>query len=235
MTTFTDALLAATPPIPGLDRTIVIPPRRLHFTLGVMSLDRDRDTPAVADAPQTKKPRRTLEAAQRVLEELRPKIVEMLGQERLRVTLDSMDIMKPERGDQERAHVMWVGPSLDGESGKKLKAVADVIMKAFNDAGLLVDEKRPLKLHCTVLNTVYRKPRGKGRTPFSYPSVLASEAFKAVLAHKQAGAEETADTTRRGPVRVDFGEWAIDEVQICEMGSWGPEGEYVAVHRCALA
>ncbi|KAI0330869.1 hypothetical protein GY45DRAFT_1250064 [Cubamyces sp. BRFM 1775] len=235
MTNFTDALLATTPAIPGLDSTIVIPPRRLHFTLGVMSLE-----DAVAKSEST---RRTLEDAKKVLDELKPRIKELLGDEVLKVKLDRVDIMPPERRDQERAHVMWVGPSLDTESTKRLKTVADLIVKEFKEAGLLVDEKRPLKtergrmqLHCTVLNTIYRKPRGKIRTPFSYPSVLASEAFKAVLAGGSGELEESdGGKERRRAVRVELGEWAIDEVQICEMGSWGPEGEYVAVHRCLLA
>ncbi|KAI0350131.1 hypothetical protein OH77DRAFT_1431260 [Trametes cingulata] len=148
-----------------------------------------------------------------------------------------MDIMKPERRDDERAHVMWVGPAVDGESAKRLKKVADLIVKAFKQAGLLVDEGRHLKLHCTVVNTIYRKPRGRTRTPFSYPAILTSEALKAVLVQEAAAAEAggQVEQARRGPVPVDFGEWGIDEVQICEMGSWGPEGEYVAVARCTLS
>ncbi|OSC98155.1 hypothetical protein PYCCODRAFT_1439489 [Trametes coccinea BRFM310] len=146
MQTFTDRLLASTPPIPGLDRSIVIPPRRLHFTLGVMSLDVDKNGPSSSEAPAAEgRPRRTLDAAKRVLDELKPRIAEILRGEKLRVKLDSMDIMKPERQDQERANVMWVGPSLDGESARQLKAVADVIVKGFAEAGLLVDEKRHLK------------------------------------------------------------------------------------------
>ena len=93
-----------------------------------------------------------------------------------------------------------------------------------------------MQLHCTLVNTIYRKPRGKTRTPFSYPSVLASEAFKAVQAVGSGELEESDEgKQRRRLVRVELGEWTIDEVQICEMGSWGPEGEYVAVHRCVLA
>ncbi|CDO75978.1 hypothetical protein BN946_scf184981.g3 [Trametes cinnabarina] len=142
MQTFANGLLASTPPIPGLDRTIIVPPRRLHFTLGVMSLD--KEAPATAGGT----PQRTLEAAKRVLDELKPKIAQVLGQEKLRVKLDSMDIMKPERRDPERANVMWIGPSPDGESARRLKTVADLIAKAFADAGLVVDEKRPLKARC---------------------------------------------------------------------------------------
>ncbi|KAH9890388.1 AKAP7 2'5' RNA ligase-like domain-containing protein [Cubamyces lactineus] len=241
MSKFTDALLATKPPIPGLDSTVVIPPRRLHFTLGVMSLD---DAPSMPGSTTG-----TLEDAKKVLDELKPKIKEILRDEALKVKLDSVDIMPPEKRDQERAHVMWVGPSLETESAKRLKTVADLIVREFNEAGLLVDENRPLKvsrprqreegpmkLHCTVVNTIYRRPRGKMRTPFSYPCVLASEAFKAVQAGERGELEESGGgKQRRRPVPVELGEWTIDEVQICEMGSWGPEGEYVAVHRCVLA
>ena len=38
MSSFTSALLSQSPPIAGLDASIVIPARRLHLTLGVMSL-----------------------------------------------------------------------------------------------------------------------------------------------------------------------------------------------------
>ena len=40
---------------------------------------------------------------------------------------------------------------------------------------------------------------------------------------------------RRVPISVDLGECPVDEIQICEMGSWGPEGEYVAVARESLS
>ncbi|KAI0642816.1 kinase A anchor protein [Trametes meyenii] len=221
LSAFTNALLGMTPAIPGLDATVVVPPRRMHLTLGVMSLDQP-------DAPE-----KTLQAAKRVLEEVQPKILETLGGRALRVKLERMDVMKPERGNQERAHVMWVGPALETEEAGRLKTVAEVVRETFVQAGLVVDERRPLKLHCTVVNTIYRKPRGRTRTPFSYGAVLRSDALKAVLARGEA--ETMAGGERaKGPARVDLGEWTIDEVQICEMGSSGPEGEYVAVARCVL-
>ncbi|KAH9849437.1 AKAP7 2'5' RNA ligase-like domain-containing protein [Lenzites betulinus] len=218
MGAFTDALLGATPAIPGLDSTVVVPPRRLHFTLGVMSLD-----------TQPESEQRTLEKARAVLQVLRPRVLEALGGRRLSVRLDRMDVMRPERGDAERAHVMWVGPAQEGGSGRRLKRVAEMIAGAFKDAGLLIDEGRPLKLHCTVVNTVYRRPRGRERTPFSYTSVLASEVMKDVRA-----VDTRTEGERRGPVHVDFGEWEVDELQVCAMGSSGPEGEYVAAACCLL-
>ena len=104
--------------------------------------------------------------------------------------------------------------------------------------------------------------------PFSYPSLLASNAMKSVLVQddvsdadadaapareeddeaedesedeekeEEKGQDDKGATAakgkavkkgKKGPVKVDFGEWDLDEVQICEMGSYGTEGEYVAV------
>ncbi|KZT22875.1 hypothetical protein NEOLEDRAFT_1118987 [Neolentinus lepideus HHB14362 ss-1] len=217
MSTFTQALLAGSPPVTGLDRSIIINPRRLHLTLGVMSLER-------SSAPGPK----TIAAALALLAELRPRIFGILAGEKLRVELKAMDIMKPDKGDPERAHVMWVGPSNNG-SGTKLQEVCLLVQRAFVEAGLLIDQRRELKLHCTIINTVQRKPRTNGpRTPFSYPSILGSVAFRQlnfpVVDLGQPGEKRKFDS-----ITVDFGSWNVDEIQICEMGSHGPEDEYVSV------
>ena len=86
-----------------------------------------------------------------------------------------------------------------------------------------------------MLNTVYRRPRPKsGRAPFSYIALLSTPAFDAI----KVPAEEIAETDERrpkqAPVAVDLGEYTVDEIQICEMGSWGPEGEYVSVGSITL-
>ena len=51
------------------------------------------------------------------------------------------------------------------------------------------------------------------------------------MVQKNIAVTEQVDKARKGPVHVNFGEWELNEIQICEMGSWGPEGEYVAVAR----
>ena len=97
-----------------------------------------------------------------------------------------------------------------------------------------------------MLNTTYRRPRGRGA--FSYAAVINSCAFQviekppgvssSVMAgegQKETGTAGQGQDRGRGergrrPLRVDFGSWVIEEVQICEMGSWGPSGEYVSVH-----
>lgn len=39
---------------------------------------------------------------------------------------------------------------------------------------------------------------------------------------------------QRLDAQVKLGTYEVDEIQICEMGSWGPEGEYVCVGKITL-
>lgn len=92
----------------------------MHFTLGTMSLEAkeedELEAPA-ADSAQSSKsasnqqPEHTLEAATKVLNDIKEDVKALLHGEKLCVSLDSMDIMRPEKGNPERAHVMWVGPT----------------------------------------------------------------------------------------------------------------------------
>ena len=107
---FQNALLVASPPIAGLDRSIVIDPRRLHLTLGIMALR--------TDGPHT------VESALSLLQSLRPSIAVLLqGRNSVKVRLDSLDILKPDR-NRSNAHVLFLGPStLDDDDGARLQAV----------------------------------------------------------------------------------------------------------------
>jgi len=219
VSSFTSGLLGTTPALPGLDRTIVIPPRRLHLTLGVMSLE-DSEASNMAFDSQASNSRKTLSEALSLLSSLRPQISELLCGARLKVPLQIMGIMPPDGGDPDKAHVLWFGPPHENEDAQRLLEVGEMVNKTFVEAGFIRD-RRPLKLHCTVLNTTYRRPRARGpRQPFSYRSLLGSPAAQAVLS------EPRAEPDVCQPVKVDFGTWHVDEIQICKMGSYGPEGEY---------
>ncbi|KAI0262406.1 kinase A anchor protein [Gloeopeniophorella convolvens] len=200
VTALTSSWLAHEPPIDGLDPSIVINPRRLHLTLGVMSL-----------AAGTS---RDLAGARALLDSLRPRILELLAHTPLLVRLDKLATMQP---DPTCAHVLYAAPDVRSSEGRRLRAVAEFVHGAFKQAGFLVDERRPLKLHCTILNTTYRRPppgqrRATGRMPFSY----------AAFPPPAPGGTE------------GLGVWSVDELQICEMGSWAPDGAYVRVAGCNL-
>ena len=40
--------------------------------------------------------------------------------------------------------------------------------------------------------------------------------------------------TANGGEGENLGTWTVDELQICEMGSWAPDGAYVRVAGCDL-
>lgn len=256
---FTRSLLNDTnPPIWGLDESVLVPPRRLHFTLGVMSLASTPSSGGSGTASLANHPR-TVDDAIQFLENLKPRLDDLLRvsvssaaaqPQKMRVTLDSMDVMKLEK--EGGAHVLWVGPK-DGNSRNitngetdQLRRVCDFIHTSFKEAGFLVEEGRPLKLHCTIINTVYRKPKPRDgkRIPFSYADFLASPWFArpesltpqhhAVPQRSTQRGSTIAHHPPRGPISVNFGTWDINEVQICEMGSHGPEGEYVCVGKVSL-
>ncbi|KIK91414.1 hypothetical protein PAXRUDRAFT_830864 [Paxillus rubicundulus Ve08.2h10] len=215
VSSFTNRLLQTTPALPGLDRSIVVAPRRLHLTFGVMSLVESESSNAAPDNDPSDT-RKTLSQALSHLETLRPQIAKILSGKRLSVPLRMMDIMQPDQGNPDNAHVLWLGPSSETEDARRLRRVGELVNKAFKEAGFVTD-RRPLKLHCTILNTMYRKPKARGpRQPFSYRSLLTSLV------------NPGTQLDFRQPVKMDFGSWFADEIQICKMGSHGPEGEYVS-------
>jgi len=119
---FGQSLLDETdPPISGLDKSVLIPPRRLHLTLGVMSLGSTTSADRTEGTTDPIQPR-TLDDAVRFLESLKPRLDSLLRAsapgsidqaQKIRLALNSMDTMKLEKGGA--AHVLWVGPK-DGNS-----------------------------------------------------------------------------------------------------------------------
>ena len=137
-----------------------------------MSLEEDENYPTsnsdISTSPKTTK------TALAHLQSLKEPIISILRGNPLRISLEAIDIMKPERNDPDKAHVMFVGPnevnSKDMEQYQKLVSVCgiasclsssdrrfnhfffvDMINKSFTRAGLVVDERRPLKVLCFLL------------------------------------------------------------------------------------
>lgn len=116
------ALLDNPPLVPGLDPSIVVHPRRLHLTLGVMALS--PEPPATDGDPLTGVAgKKTLSQALDLLNKLKPEIMDILRGEGLYVPLNQMSIMKPEHRDTSQAHVLWIGPSSVGSHAGRLRQV----------------------------------------------------------------------------------------------------------------
>ncbi|KAH9059888.1 AKAP7 2'5' RNA ligase-like domain-containing protein [Lactarius vividus] len=211
----TASWLAHDPSIDGLDPSIVVQPRRLHLTLGVMALAPPSPSGVAVDraAEKEPEPERDLAAAARLLADLAPQIRAILARAPLRVPLGRLTVMQP---DPTRAHVLYAEPDISSPDGRRLRAVCELVRDAFMEAGFLAADRRPLKLHCTLLNTNYRRPvpgqrRAAGRVPFDFTTFPSA-------------ARDNSD----------LGTWTVDELQICEMGSWAPDGAYVRVAGCDL-
>ncbi|KAJ3769028.1 AKAP7 2'5' RNA ligase-like domain-containing protein [Lentinula raphanica] len=246
MSKFNSSLLQGS--VAGLDPSILIKPRKLHFTLGVMSLlpsDQIRrtfetqseskpDTFSSSNPPPQPK---TVESALGLLRSLQPKLIALCEtgkRGRLEVSLERAGAFETRDG----ARVMWVSPREDEgwleseeelEERLKLGRVAEMVHQAFRDAGYIT-ETRPLKLHCTLINTSHRKPFSRNSRLFSFTDVLASKALTDLRPLSDKGDVAAADgSLSNRMVRVSLGTYEIPEIQLCAMGSSGPEGEYVSL------
>ncbi|KAL0579344.1 hypothetical protein V5O48_002677 [Marasmius crinis-equi] len=257
---FQDALLRldGTPSaIKGLHQSIIINPRRLHLTLGVMALQKPSEGQDGSDTT----PRKTVESALNLLHSLQP---QLLKEGPVQIPLRRLGAFENKKG----ARVLWVSPiehSEDGETSEekenreKLARVCNLVHRAFRDAGYLTDQ-RPLKLHCTLINTSHRKPSSKRHVLFSYDDILVSQAlrdinvFSAVkpsarvaeaepssLKEVTVVSEELLQSTAEGAsmerlIQVDMGSYTVPDIQLCVMGSHGREGgEYISVGGISLA
>ena len=89
--------------VEGLDSSILIDPRRLHMTLGVMALEQDDDSVDPADAPeisatQDHLPKKTVSSALYLLNSLKPRISEILQFDKgIKVPLEILHVLKTQK------------------------------------------------------------------------------------------------------------------------------------------
>lgn len=208
-----------------MDKSILMQPVRLHITLGVMTLNEDSNPvnetvegPGATET-QPEQPPRTVSDALALLYSLKDAIVEELGSESkdLIIPLNKMDVLKTEAGQM--AHVLWAGPKPSREKSP-LDRVSNLVNKAFRENGFIT-EKRPLKLHCTIINTKYRKG-GKGRPiPFSKEEIFSSPAYQNLQPNSSANANEPGSSSSvHGD--VDFGSWTVGDIHLCAMSGRDP-------------
>ncbi|CAG8662227.1 5130_t:CDS:2, partial [Acaulospora colombiana] len=202
---FTNALLAADPPIEGLDETIIIEPARLHITLGLLHLEKSNDTNA-ADQEDTK----TVQQALDLLNSLRSEVVRIVkGTEvsepggnganetgGIPVNLDTMGTLKKDKNDT--AHILWIGPEpSSGPDQTILERVATIVHDTFKEEGFIADN-RSLKPYKALDPATQDSPAPSSQSPTSQ--------------------------------RPNFGTCFVDEIQLCAASPIDPEtGTYTVV------
>jgi activating signal cointegrator complex subunit 1 len=152
-----------------LDRDAVVPSKAvrplgtLHLTLGVMSLDGTR-------LEETKQYLQGL-SLHRILRDLtQRKVAEKAAEdgtisENLNaaalpdtdaLTID-LEALIPMQTPQ-KTSILYAKPK---DSTQRLLSFASLLRTDFAEKGFMVEDVRPLKLHATVINTIYAKPSGR--------------------------------------------------------------------------
>ncbi|KAG8900963.1 hypothetical protein FRC01_009982, partial [Tulasnella sp. 417] len=241
--TFEDGISAShrSSPIPGFDDRLFQQTQRLHMTLGVMALvERDSTLAASgsggATAPAGEAPlqapsapaapaKKTIAEALDLLNSLRPAIMDIISDTGdISVPLTGLHIMNDK---PDEAYVLWTGAGTNTDNSSLWRASLLVYDK-FREAGFVLDN-RPLKLHCTLVNSTFRRPR----QAFSAAEIIRRVAEEPELAGIQkAGKQSVAP----GDVETeaDFGTYGVDEIHLWKMGSWDEQKRYVSVGHIKL-
>ncbi|XP_044497234.1 uncharacterized protein LOC123219374 isoform X3 [Mangifera indica] len=174
----------------GIDKSIFIKPKTFHLTVLMLKLwNKDR-----------------VNAATEVLKSISSKVKDALDNRPIFVRLKGLDCM---RGSLAKARVVYAPVEEIGDDGRLLRA-CQVIIDAFNEAGLVLekDAKQKLKLHATVMNARHQKRKSGTRK---------LDSFDARDIFKQYGSEE-------------WGEYIIREAHLSQRFLFDESGYY---HCCA--
>ncbi|KAI4738451.1 hypothetical protein E4T50_11077 [Aureobasidium sp. EXF-12298] len=168
-------------------------------------------------------------------------IVPTLESSPLTLSLESLEQMQ----SPTKTSILYIRPH---DPTNRLQPLCQALRKTFMDAGLLVPDTRPLKLHATIVNTIYIKGRKKNRKPKSEATKEKGEETQATeinLPSSKNTPEEKEDSLQANT--PDSGHdattllstyrsyiWASDipmsKIAICEMGvkkQFSPTGEVI--------
>jgi len=143
----------------------VRPAATLHLTLGVMALpSADQLDAAVALLSQLNLHRILYDITARTVAE-NAAAAGTVSENLIAASLPDPDELRVDlRGlvPMQAAHRTSVLYAEPFEASERLLPFAERLRKEFVKKGFMVDEKRSLRLHATIVNTVYAKPRGRG-------------------------------------------------------------------------
>jgi len=133
---FQDEVVRDAPNCRGMHQTLFQNPTLLHLTLGTMALLDDRERQLARDI---------LEDCCHLI--LRP----LLGQGDLEVTIEGLEYMNDDPGEVD---VLYA--KVQEHSGR-LQEAANRVVERFVASGLMKQEYDRVKLHCTLINSLFRK------------------------------------------------------------------------------
>ncbi|KAG9530712.1 hypothetical protein KCU93_g2433, partial [Aureobasidium melanogenum] len=158
---------------PLIPEKAIRPLGSLHLTLGVMSLDEEKLVQAntllqsldldnlLREATNPTDPSNTADediqttdtAPPSSLDEDPTQTPDLLNSP-LKISLESLEPMQ----SRTKTSILYIRPQ---DPTNRLQVLCQALRKTFTDAGLLVPDTRPLKLHATIVNTIYVKGRKK--------------------------------------------------------------------------
>lgn len=228
----------------GLDGTVqpmvhpkaIRPVGALHCTLGVMSLNADDLAAAVnlldglniqallgatpsseASGQEPQEATSASDGPASLERSISPPPVERFHAA-LKVNLKGLESMHA----PQNTSILYTAPS---DESDRLHTFCLALQKAFKDAGLLVEDNRDLKLHATIVNTIYAKgkkrpQRGPASANRGGPAIATND--RSSGHGPNANAPLKIDATQILEKYKDF-VWAenvvLDRLAICEMGA----------------
>ncbi|CAD0084485.1 unnamed protein product [Aureobasidium vineae] len=85
-------------------------------------------------------------------------VIRDLSNDPLTISLESLEPMQ----SPSKTSILYIRPE---DPTNRLQILCQALRKTFTDAGLLISDTRPLRLHATLVNTIYVKGRKKGKKP----------------------------------------------------------------------
>ncbi|KAI4599169.1 hypothetical protein KJ359_002128 [Pestalotiopsis sp. 9143b] len=171
----------------------------LHLTLGVMSFPKGSEAEGGVD--KAVELLRAL-APRKMLSEARSTSTEEEAEGPLSVTLRGLHSMQ----SASKASMLYAAPA---DADGTLQRFCEKLRGAFEEAGLMAADKRPLLLHATILNTIYIKGRDRPKA--------AGEGGKSKKREKMT--IDARGILDRYEDHVWMDEVPVGKIAICRMGA----------------
>lgn len=227
--------------LPRIHRKAIRPVGAIHCTLGVMSLKDDQLAQAI-NFLKSLDLRLLLESAVETRVMRDPEIEQCSDSAPskssalpLRVTLRGLESMHT----PSKTSILYSAPA---DPTGRLYPFCLAVQKMFKDKGFLVNDDRELKLHATIVNTIYAKRKKWPHTDFKHQASGSSTIISVKEDHGSATVEDNEpkfdepETEGHGPnanapLKIDarrilnrfedyvFADVTIDRIALCEMGT----------------